>query len=237
VAITFSAGGTAVNSTTAALAYSTAAWTPAANSVVLVFVGSRGDNTDPSSVTQSGVTLTQLARRDSSADTSLFIYGGIMGASPTNTAATATWGVNRTGCHVHAVAASGCDISSGSMTVSAAGPIIQAPQSGTAAATSLTLTFSAASHADNRQAGCCLHRANEVKNSPSANWTVLSDAGFNSPTSGMESAYNATTTFETTPQWTWTTSAIGGAMGVELKAALPSFPLLKSVYQSTLLRM
>lgn len=202
-----------IHSTSNVLAYQTdAAYTPAANVLLMAFVVGRTDNTLPTSVTGHGVTYSLKASVNDPGNGGVMgLYVADSGASPTSVAVEATWSTNRSGCSIQEFDESNADLSGG-----AAAAIVQAPTgSGTAASGSITLA--AAGNSNNRPISCWHHKAQEVV-TERTNWTELDDGGFATPSCQTEYQWRSDA-FETTASASWTSNVEWFGVAAEIKAA------------------
>ena len=150
-----------VHDTTAGTTYTASpTWTPAVNSLLLIFVASSNDTNLPISVTGHGVAYTQIATVAHGTTTGhTTLYAAKAGASPTSVAGSATWGPSRSGVSLIEAEVTGHD-SSLALAVGASQMFPQAPTN-TGSATSRSVTLAAATAAGNRPIAVFQHTANE----------------------------------------------------------------------------
>ena len=211
---------TSLGSTANAISYATdtggdgdGTYAPAANSLLVTFVFSRGASGAPTSgVTGHGLTYTQVGTSvdfpTNAGDLSCWVADS--GASPTDTATTAAWTVtNRTGCSISETEVPGADLSAG-----AAAAIVQTPTQASGSSTSAAVTFAAFGAADNL-AAWALGKGNTE--AVTSDWTALHAPTHTVPNSMLASFYK--TVQDTTATGSWTTAVLRVAFGVEVKAA------------------
>jgi len=221
VALTFTYRSS-IYSTTAAATYTAApTYTPAANSLLIAFVGGAlaSSPTDPTGVTGHGLTFTKLTLTANLLSTThaLSVWVANSGASPTSVACVATWGSNRTGGWVIEFESTGADVSGG-----AAAAIVQNPTN-TGTATSGSVSLAAAGNALNRPIAFWCHLANEAttpKASPAWTETTGADGNFNNPATGAEGEFIASE-WDGAPTASWTTSSAWRGIALEVKATIP----------------
>lgn len=206
-----------VYSTTAASSYATTGtYTPAANSLIVVFEVNSLASTplEPSTMTGHGATFSKLtlSARLLSTTHSLSVWVADVGASPSSAAVTAGFaGVNQTGCALIEFEVTGW---SGASALAA---VIQNPtNNGTA--TSGSVTLSAASASGNRPLSFWVHLANEAT-TPRTNWTETagSDGNFNNPATGAEGQFR-NDAFETTASASWTGNVAWRGVAIEINS-------------------
>jgi hypothetical protein len=224
VAITFTDIDTPdINSNTDATSYATASWTPPTGFIVL-WVLSRTANADATSppveptVTGNGLTWTKITSvtfNSSSAINrarlNLFVADNT-GGGATNGATTIDFGTQtQVRCNASFIEADGVDVSGG-----AAAAVVQSPNNTGSTLTSLDVTLSAASHADNRAIAAFAHAANETT-TERTNWTEMYDEASSSPNFNLETQVRSDA-FETTASASWTGNVACGGIAAELKA-------------------
>lgn len=206
-----------VYSTSGASSYATTGtYTPAANSLIVVFqVNSLASSPlEPTSVSGHGVSFSKLtlSARTISTTHSISVWVASAGASPSSAAVTANFNsVNQTGCALIEFEVTGW---SGASALAA---VIQNPtNNGTG--TSGSVTLSAATDADNRPLSFFVHLANEAT-TPRTNWTETAgaDGNFNNPATGAEGQFR-NDTFETTASATWTGNVAWRGVALEINA-------------------
>lgn len=203
-----------VHSTTGATSYATtASFTPQHNSLMVAFVMSRNDNNSATSVSGNGVTYTKVTGLASGTGGQHDLWVGESGTSPSAGVVTASgWGVNRTGCNIIVVEVTGADLAGG-----ASAAIVQSPTATFTAATSGSITLSAAANSLNRAIAAFHHNADEVT-AERTNWTELGDGSFATPINALEVQWRSDT-FETTASATWVSTVNGTGIAAEIKAA------------------
>lgn len=204
---------TSANSSTDANTYTTASISPAANSLLLVFVWSSHATTAPDNVV-TGLSLTWTQRAvttNSTASRKLTCITAQCGASPGSGALTIT-STASIGDAWAVIQITGHDTTT---------PVVQAPTSPTNTTSALTgsITLAAAGNANNRPFAAFGHRA-QTATTPRTNWTELSDdlSDASAPIAGFETQWRSDA-FETTASATWTTSSQWSGIAVEIAAS------------------
>jgi len=210
------------HSTTASASMATdTTYTPAANSLSVVFVCNSlaSSPLDPTGVTGHGVTYTQvtLSARLISTTHTCSMWVAKMGASPTTTAVTAAFNsVNQTGGTIIEYEVTGHD-----NVGTALQAIVQAvTTNGTSNNVTATNLLAAATNSDDRAIAFWIHLTNEAGGTyTNGNWTSgFAAAGFNVPATTGGGQHTAST-FDRSPQASWTTSAAYRVVAVEIKSA------------------
>jgi hypothetical protein len=192
-------------------------YTPAANSLIVVFVinSLAASPLDPTSVTGHGLSFAQISLSGRTFDTThtLSVWVVNAGASPTSAAVTADFNsVNQTGCVIIETEITGWDTGG---TASAA--IVQNPtQTGSDLSMEMN-TLASASAADNRPitfGGIARNSSLTVD----ADWTLGFSSSFNSPATGGGSAFR-TDAFDTSMTFTASGNNAWRTVGLEIKAA------------------
>jgi hypothetical protein len=210
-----------IASTTAATSYTaTTSWTPTSNSLLVAFVVTclGSSPIDPTSVTGHGQTyakVTGFSAYTLSTTHLLSIWVAKAGGSPSNSAASASYGaVNQTGGVVIEYEITGADLAG-----TAAQAILQTvTATGTATSHTSTNLLAAAGSTDNRSMAFCVHLANEATTPAGGNWTETAgaDGNFNTPPTGAEVQHTAST-FDRSPAASWTTSSAYRVFAIEVK--------------------
>lgn len=215
-----STGTTEVNPDLRALndatSYANSSWSPPASGIVFFFV-MNGQNTvtdtTVDSIDQNGVALTQIG---SSLQFDATRRRITMYAAYANTLSTGVLTVGfgtdtQLFCYVSIFQITGAD-ESGAVTnafIAATGT--------TGSGTSGSLTLASPQNSDSVSLAAIGHVANEVV-TKGANFTKIDDMNGAGPALGWVSEYS-TSSFQTTADASWTTSAAWGAAGAEIKAA------------------
>lgn len=212
------------NTTGVTSAATTAAFTPAANSLMIAFVSwSGGDASSPPNVQTTGATNRYTFTKHSVSGSRHELWVAKSGATPPNDTITAgTWaGGTLTGLNISVIEVTGADVSGTALQA-----IVQAPAqaTGTSAAsgsyTASATILAAASNTSNRPIMAITQQGDNSAMSPRANWTEVSEGGYSSPSTRLEVQFRADA-FETTTEATWTAnSAIPWRIiAAEIKAA------------------
>lgn len=195
--------------------YTTASISPTADALVLLSV-LRNDDTlgTAPSITGNGLTW-QLVRscvydNAGGVRADLSVYRA-MGASPSAGAVTIGFSADgQLGCQWSITEFTGVDTSGSN----GSGAIVQsASVSGTA--TSLSASLSAFSRRSHATFGAFAHQANETT-THEGGWSDLSDTGYANPAENLQTQWRNDN--DTSVTASWATSALAGAIGIELKA-------------------
>lgn len=219
-----------------AASYTSASFTPNANSILLSWHFLAATTTAGTPTTSDSTSLTwNTILTDLDGGRSAGMFWAQVGGSPASMTVTfngsggdGTW----TGCGWQVIDITGAD----------AAPNVQSKLVGGDGSTSNAPTGtldSAIGAADNRVFSFWQIRVNEAI-TERTNWTELGGNNGNAPNSGTESQWRNDGTNETTFGATWTTSARYIGMAVEIKAAVSSaidVPLLRPIPQPAIYRM
>lgn len=196
--------------------YATASWSPPTTGIILISIINRnaaGNNTVVS-VTGNSLTWTQIATVTFSAGQDRISIFAAPAAGATTGATTIDYGANtQLMCRVSFAHVTGLDLSG-----AIAAAFVQAPTGTGVAATSSSITLSAAGHADNRPYAVFVHLVNEPT-VPRTNWTELDDLGGASPVATIQTQFRSDA-FETTASASWATSTAWAGIAIEIKADL-----------------
>lgn len=212
-----------MNLTTNLTSYSNTSWTPPTSGLLIVFTfnaaATAGAAIAPT-VTGNSITYTQIATVINNVERISLFAAKLAGATAGTT--TFDFGSNsQTCCKASFFHVIGADLSG-----TTAQAFVQQPTNSGAAATTGTVTLSAAASAANRPIAGFYHFANEAT-TPRTNWTEADDLALGTPAAAMETQYRSDA-FETTASATWASSVIWAAIAAEVKAArsdpLPSRP-------------
>ena len=197
--------------------YTTASVSPAANALILLVVD-RDDDTLAQAPTVSGGGMSSWTLEETNA---YDVAGGVrselrvyraMSATPGSGAITIDFAADaQSGCSWSVIQVTGVD--TGGTNGSAA-----VVQSIVAAATSTGITANMGGFARRSHATllAVAHQFNEATSAESLSWTELSDTSYVNPGKGLATYFRADN--DATPSATWTTSALAGAIGIELRA-------------------
>jgi hypothetical protein len=202
------------------LTYSTAAFTPAANALVLFSVaatrgGSAGPPPQPT-INHGTWVLVRSIDYDVAGATqsSIFVFRS-MSASPEFAQRQIDFGaITISSCAWSVVEFDGVDTSGSD----GSGAIVQSVDTGAGLTDVVaSVTLAALGSASNAAYGAFAHQANEATNpETSPAYTEIHDVAGASPALGFETEWVIN---DTTPSATWTTSAACGGIGIEVKAA------------------
>jgi hypothetical protein len=223
LAITLGAVNTATDTVANNTTHTTASYTPAANSLLILFVVAQSGTTF-SNVTGHGLasgTYTQVGTTSAGGGQSMALFVAKAGSAPNSTGASVDVSNNRPVTMVEYYV-TGADLTGTAAQALAQTVTTVSSSNGTTAST----TLAAASNAKNAVMYFVVHGGaagtNQVA-SPAAGWTEGSDSGTNhtsgSPSNdaGIESQYNLT--FSTAASATWATSSAWAAKALEIKVA------------------
>jgi hypothetical protein len=211
------------HSTSAASSMATdSTYTPAANSLSVVFVCNSLASTplDPATVSGHGISYTKvtLASRLLSTTHCFSVWVAKMGSSPSSAAVTADWsGTNQTGGTIIEYECTGAEIGG-----TALAAIIQNNvATGTSNNVTSTNLLAAEKKASNAALAFWVHLTNESGGTLTAgSFTAgVALAGFNTPAT-TAGAQHTTGTFSRSPQASWTTSAAYAVAAVEIGASV-----------------
>jgi hypothetical protein len=208
------------SNTTDGTVFTTASFTPTANSLLVAcFASIRGSSGDPSVVTvtdSAGLTWTQISEfqyvTTGTSKSRVAIYATRSPSSPASMTITGTYPVTISGCSEQIFEVLGTDVANGvsqtfvqhvNTTVNSTG-------------TSASITLASAGNANNRPFLFVAHFSAEGI-TPRTNWTEIGDTNAGSPPQSAEAQWR-TDTFETTASATWTTSVSYGGTAFEIKA-------------------
>lgn len=201
-----------INSTANATSYAMAAFTPAANSFLVVMVCASA--TLAADTTMSGGSLTWTLRQQQGWDTtsSAYLYTAPVGGSPASTTITFSCASDAaTGANMIAYEFTGRDPTT---------PIVQSAKNGGTSANP-TITFASALNTNNGYAFAVCEFLNPPAGTPPTSWTEIADAGHGTPTAGAAGAYRAGG--ETGTTYTYTVaSAVWASLGIEIAVEPPS---------------
>lgn len=202
---------TSGSDSTDANSYTTAAISPAANSLLLCWAYSAGATTAPENVFSGlGLTFAERAQATTSAGArKLTLVTAQCGPSPGSGALTIT----ATGCIAEAWSI--VQVTGHASTT----PRQTAGNSGTSG-TAGSATLGAGGGVDNRAFAAFAHRA-QTLSSPRTNWTELSDDLISLPVGGLMTEWRSVS-FESDASATWTTSSQWVGLAVEISAAAAS---------------
>ena len=215
------------NSSSATTITTTANISPTASSLLIVFVGAasgEATETDPSAVSLSGgVSFTKLSTTsfNSTNNNAITCWVANSGASPgaNQSLSVGSWTLARTGVGIVTIQVTGADLSG-----AASDAIIQPQGTSGTAATSGSMTLSAASDSNNRPVAFFVHNANQTSTART-NWTLAgTSGGHNTPVRGYMGEWRADA-FETTASASWTTSAVWNGYCLEVKIAAAATPV------------
>lgn len=196
-----------------ATSYASGSWTPP-NELVCVFVFNRAASGAPTLPTMSGNSLTWTQIATLSDGTLRITLFGANGSGASAGATTIDFGgVTQTACQASFFSASGVDLTGG-----VAAAFVQSPTNTGTASTSLSITLSAAGHADNRPISGFFHSATEATTFRT-NWTEVDDLTAGAGGGGLETQYRSDT-FETTASASWTSAVNSVGIAAELKATV-----------------
>jgi hypothetical protein len=201
-----------------AASYANTSWTPPTSGLIVVFVYSR-NAAGPNTPTMSGNSLTWTAITNVLWNVihRLTLFGANASGSTTGATTVDFAAQTQLGCDASFFQATNVDLTGG---VSAA--FVQSPTNSGAAATSGSVTLSAAGSSDNRPIACFVHPIQEAT-TERTNWTEMDDLSGTGPVRGVASQVRSDV-FETTASATWTTSAVWGAIAAEIKAVVAGIP-------------
>jgi hypothetical protein len=211
----------ALGDTTATTVYTTASFTPTANSLLIVALEtSRGSSLTPdlAVITNSGISLTwvQMADHIWGVGNRLTIFGAIIGSAPAAMTVTATFANALTACGHSVFDVTGSDAAAHGIAQTLVQSVVT-----TAGSTglSLALTLAAAGNANNRPFLAVVHSVNEVYTLETGNnWAQIGAlAGHSGPPAGFITAWKSDG-FDTSVTASWATSTGYGAIAFELKA-------------------
>jgi len=201
-------------STTDGSSFATTAFTPTAGDLLVVIVASSG-TTDPSSVsdTGQGFTWTKVTScvKNTSADTMyMFVPSGLAAAVST----TITWScgaTTATGAFITVIAITG-------MAATGLSAVRQsAVQNNATAASTPTVTLGQSINSANPLIGAVFNASSPATMTPPTGWTEFNDAGYTTPTTGMETVGLVSGGSGTTVTW-GNTSTASGAIVAEFAA-------------------
>jgi hypothetical protein len=201
-----------INDPTNLTEYTTSSWTPPSSGLIIVAVWTRESGGAPFP-TISGNSLTWTSIKTYAYDS---IYGlAIFGANASGSSTgitTITYASSPAAGFISFFSATGVDLSGG-----VAAAFVQTPTNSGAAATSGSVTLSAAGDANNRPIAVFEHHANEAT-THRTNWTEGDDMHGDGPDRALHTQYRSDA-FETTASASWSTSTNWGCIAAELKAA------------------
>lgn len=220
--------------TSNATTYTSASFTPGTGGSLLVacFAATRGSGANPDipSVSDTlGTHLTWVQVAD-------FLYGSIGAnryrmtifaarapAIPSAMQVIPTYAGALTGCAWSIFEVTGTDVANG-VYPNCFPQAVNTAANSTGASASVTL--SAAGNAANRAFLFAAHNANEVY-ALATNWVGIGSGNYASPAIAAQSQWNSTA-FDTNPNTSWSTSAVFGMIGLEIKAlvATPTYSLI-----------
>lgn len=215
MAIAVSALTSSYNNANAA-GYATASISPAAGSLLVLYVGSSITGGTAPGTTPTGLSLTwtlqdQIAFSGTgSAERRLAVFTAPCGASPGSGAVTLTHTDLGSGATSEGTAWAVLQVTGHNV----AAPVVQHPKTSGVAATSGSLTLAAAASSLNRPVVGWWHRANEGK-TPRTNWGELTDNFGGTPSVGLETQWRGDA-FETTASATWVSSQPWAAIALEI---------------------
>lgn len=208
-------------SSTDATAYTTSAFTPTANALlVATFTATRGSSTDPGVVTVTdSASLTWTQVRDFAYITSgstrgrVAVYAAQAPSSPASMTVTGTYGGTCTGSTIHVFEVLGSDVANG-----VGQSFVQSvPTTANASGTSAAVTLAAAGNSRNRAFMVSVHLQANEDTVPAASWTEIGDTAHATPGESSATEWRSDV-FDTAPSANWTTSSTYGAIGFEVKA-------------------
>lgn len=209
---------TTSSSGTNATSYTTASITPTANALVLIAVGQEISGTPAvPAISGAGLTWVEIANCyfDQAGTQSRLTLFRALGASPTSGALTIDFsGVTQAGCEWSVAEFTGVDTSG----TNGSGAIVQSAKTAEpgSAATSITATLGSAITAGDAAYSAAAWEANEA-GSAEGTWTLLGQSTHAGPSAALLSQWrNASDDNSATTSWT--TSALCGAIIVEIKA-------------------
>ena len=182
--------GVAFRNTAGASVYTSTAYTPTANSLLVAFiVGTATTPTDPTTVTGHGITYSKVVAGTPpivvAADHGMSVWVAKALATPTSAGVSATWGSNRSSGAIVEYVVTGADVSG-----TALNAIAQSPTTSGTGTSALT-TLAAASNTKNAVLYFVTHAANETTLA-GAGWTLSPpDPTLISYTAGAKRAGNA----------------------------------------------
>jgi hypothetical protein len=202
-----------INSDTDASSYANASWTPPTSGLIVVFVYHRATTATTPTISGNSLTWTQIAsHRDAGGNWRITLFGANASGSSTGATTVDFGGQTQLFCRASFFQVTDADLTGG-----VAAAFVQTVTGEGSAATSLSLTLSAAGHADNRPISGFAHSQNQGK-TPRTNWTELDDVTGSFPNASVETQYRSDA-FETTASATWTTSATAVGIAAEIKGA------------------
>lgn len=239
--------------TTDQLAYTTAAFTPTANALIVVCFHNSFDIggyqapptlTDSASLTWYTPVIVQDATPngtywlvDSGNQAGMrYLFASKAPSSPGSMTVTLTFpGSNSPRNAMWSVfEVIGSDVANG-VTQTFVQSIVTAPTiTGSSPATSVTATLAAASNSNNRPFHWTIHHNFAEGTTPRASWTELHDVNTSDHAVSMETQWRSDT-FETTASASWTTSSDYSSVAFEIKAGLPTVTTqaVSSITEST----
>lgn len=193
----------------------TGSFTVTANRLALAALAC-SDGTDPteapSSVTQGGLTWVKVANLNNEGGFRDLSVWRSMGAAPTTTTMTFTFGATKTGC-IWAISEFANVDTSGT---NGSGSIVQSTTTQTSPdTTALSATLAAFGSANNATYSA-IQLNNNPAITPDTSFTELSDGLVATPNTRLETQFLATN--DTTPNNTWTGSSSASKVAIEIKA-------------------
>jgi len=205
-----------INITTNAGSYAFGAFTPVANSVLVVMAFVTGTVAAGTCTSVPALTWTQQqVQLYNSVDTA-YLYTAVVGGSPSSTVVTINvTGDNGTGCHAVIFQVTGADYS---------GTPVRQTAKAAAATANPVVTFGSALLTGNGYCAAFGIPRSPPASTPPANWSEISDAGYSLPTAGGSGAYRVNGETGTTVTFT---SAAGnyGILGCEINVGPSVTPL------------
>jgi hypothetical protein len=211
----------AIHVSTNATSYSFASTTALNNRLYVAFVStSTSSGTAPAatSVSGAGLTFTEIGTPGG------VLYSGtpgvrriqawraLVGAGATTGSIAISLGGTSTSMDAVLLEFSGTNTSG----TNGSGAIVQSATNKTTSATALTVALAAFGNTGNRPAAFFNHSAAEATTQESG-YTELDDGNHNSPTTGAECEWRASTA-DTTPSVSWSTAAAAGGFALEIRA-------------------
>ncbi|HEY9338760.1 MAG TPA: hypothetical protein VIQ79_30210, partial [Kribbella sp.] len=205
---------TSGTSTTDGSSFTTASITPAASSLLLVFVTNAVTGGADATLSGLSATWTRPVNQAASSSTKLSVHWAQLGASPGSGALSISTSVATGSIVWHVVQVTGHNT---------AAPVVQTPAATGASSTAASLTYAAAGNAANRLLYAC-GVAGSATQTPRTNWAELADLTVATPSCSLETQWRSDAT-ETTGSSTLSVANLWATAGVEIAAAATTTPV------------
>lgn len=214
MAITFSNLGTSanpdINNNADQNSYANSSWTPPTSGLILVFVRNRATTPGTPSISGNGLTWVPIVSVTNGVS-KITLFGANASGSSAGATTISFAGATQIACQASFFHADGVDLTGG-----VASCFVQSNTNLGTNLSSLSITLSAADHADNRPISGFFHAAVEATTFRT-NWTEMDDLQIGAGGGGLETQYRGDT-FETTASASWASSVNAEGIAAELKA-------------------